>query len=457
MMQGANPISGQACLPNSVNGAWLLMRNTNEPSQNAVTPVQLRRRKEWVLHTRLIESLPEFTKLVTPQNPVDDARSDALSAPARCGQAARRSQIRNTCRCDPATRGTDKTGNTVAIIWLSDNQQMPSSVSTRASFVALATALALTACAPAPLAATAEATAAPTQVKPTQPPKLSDLVTGSAALVAGDMQFAEGPLWLPDGRLIVSEIQGDKVTMIAADGSRSDFQNPSGKSNGHALDAQGRVLQAEHDGRRVTRIAAYGTETTLAERYDGKRFNSPNDLIVKSDSSIWFTDPDYGLAGRPRELDFEGVYRLDPSGTVTLLTRALDKPNGIAFSPDERTLYVSDSATKRVTAFPVNADNTLGAGRDFGPGCDGIGVDVGGRVWTTSCGKTVAVINPDGVLIGQVDVADSTTNLAWGGADGRTLYVTTATGVYRLTVTVNETGANLKRRVWLTPTTLRRA
>ena len=180
-----------------------------------------------------------------------------------------------------------------------------------------------------------------------------------------------------------------------------------------------------------------GPDTVLADNFQGKRFNSPNDLTVKSDGTIWFTDPDFGLS---RALGFNGVYRLDPNTkAVTLLTKALEAPNGIAFSPDEKTLYVSDTNTDTVTAFPVNADATIGPGKPFGRGCDGIGVDEQGNLWATTCGAQLAITDPHGVEIGYLLVPGSTTNLAWGGADGKTLFVTTQEGrVFRLLLTVKE-------------------
>ena len=223
----------------------------------------------------------------------------------------------------------------------------------------------------------------------------------------------------------------------------SDFRRPSNKANGHALAPDGSVIQAESGDRmnpgRITRLAPSGQDTVLADHFQGERFNSPNDLIAKRDGTIWFTDPDW-VAVHPTEMDFRGVYRLDPStGVVTLLTDALGKPNGIAFSPDEKTLYVSDSGIT-VYAFPVNDDGTIGPGHPFGRGADGIGVDEQGNVWATSGGLAIYVTDPQGIEIGTVLVpSGGATNLAWGGEDGRTLFVTTGDGsVYSLALTVRE-------------------
>ena len=159
---------------------------------------------------------------------------------------------------------------------------------------------------------------------------------------------------------------------------------------------------------------------------------------MKRDGTIWFTDPDFVAVP---QMGFKGVYRLDPkTKVVTLLTKTLGEPNGIAFSPDEKTLYVSDTATGSLYSFPVAADNTLGPGQKFGLGCDGIGVDERGNVWASTCGTYLTITDPAGTQIRQVAFPGITTNLAWGGADGKTLFVTTQEGgVYSLALTVRET------------------
>ena len=241
---------------------------------------------------------------------------------------------------------------------------------------------------------------------------------------ATGLVFSEGPLWLTDGRLLASDIPANVVSTFDASGTPTDFQRPSNRANGHAFDLDGSVLQAEHGDAttpgRITRLSGTGEAVILADSFGGKRFNSPNDLIVRSDGSIWFTDSDFGLTGAS-EIGFNGVYRLDPAtGVVTLLTDALIDPNGIAFSPDERTLYVSDTSSGQVSAFPIQDDGSIGPGSPHGRGCDGIGVDELGNVWATTCGSDVAVTDPSGVSIGSVPFAGSTSNLTWGGDDGRT-------------------------------------
>jgi gluconolactonase len=297
------------------------------------------------------------------------------------------------------------------------------------------------------------ATASPASSTPARanPVTLGGLIAPGAKIefVAAGLVLAEGPLWLPDGRLIVSDVPGDVVAAVDATGRMGDFRRPSNQANGHALDGDGSVVQAEQGDAttpgRITRLTAQGPGVVLADSFQGRRFNSPNDLVVKSDGTIWFTDPDYGLAGTSA-IGFNGVYRLDPrTGAVTLLTSALGEPNGIAFSPDEKTLYVSDSegagvaeGAGVVVAFTVD-DGSIGPGTRLGGGCDGIGVDELGDVWASSCGPEIVVTDPHGREIGSITFPGDTTNLAWGGQDGRTLFVTTTGGsVWRLRLTVGE-------------------
>jgi gluconolactonase len=262
--------------------------------------------------------------------------------------------------------------------------------------------------------------------------------------VVTTLRSSEGPLWLPDGRLLVSDITANTVVAVDTAGAATAFRPSSNGANGHALDLDGSILEAEagdakHRGG-IARIAADGTATMLADNYQGKRLNSPNDLIVKSDGTIWFTDPDFEISVDP-EIGFTGVFRLDPkTKTVTLVTDKLVQPNGIAFSPDEKTLYVSGSLG--LVSYPVAADDTVGAEHvSFDDTCDGIGVDEQGNVWGTTCAsKKVTVTDPAGVRIGEIAVPGVADNVGWGGADGKTLFITTQEGrVYRLALAVRET------------------
>jgi sugar lactone lactonase YvrE len=261
--------------------------------------------------------------------------------------------------------------------------------------------------------------------------------------VAGGFQFTEGPVWDPHGFLLFSDIPANIIYKWTPGASEAEvYRTPSGHSNGLTLDRAGRLLACEHD-RQVSRTERDGTIGTLADRYRGKRLNSPNDIVVRSDGSIYFTDPPYGLPRQEegKELDFNGVYRLVPDGTLTLLDDSIVRPNGLAFSPDERTLYVDDSAGMHIRAFDVRPDGTLANGRLFAelkeagkegvP--DGMKVDVRGNVFCTGPGG-IWIFSPGGELLGKIETPEVPANLAWGDADLKTLYITARTGLYRVRV-----------------------
>jgi gluconolactonase len=263
--------------------------------------------------------------------------------------------------------------------------------------------------------------------------------------------WSEGPVWVKaGGYLLFSDIPRNQIVKWREGEGISIFMEPAGYTgeprftgrepgtNGLTLDAQGRLVMCCHGDRVIRRREQDGTMTTLASKYDGKRFNSPNDLVYHSHGDLYFTDPPYGLPkgfGDPaRELDWCGVYRLSPTGEVTLLTKEMTRPNGIAFSPDEKTLYVaqSDSEAAIWKAFPVTGDGSLGTGRVLydatkwmgkRPGApDGMAVDVHGNLWATGPGG-VLVFSPTGKLLGILHTGQRTANCTFGD-DGTTLYIT---------------------------------
>lgn len=262
------------------------------------------------------------------------------------------------------------------------------------------------------------------------------LVSGEVALVSEGFQFTEGPVWLPDGTLIFSDIPADRIYRE----DKTVFREPSGQSNGLTLDRAGRLIAAEHQNRRISRTEPDGTVTVVADRYEGKRFNSPNDVVVRSDGTIFFTDPPYGLdgglGGPNADLDFSGVFAVSPKGEVRLLARDFIKPNGLAFSPDEKTLYIADTEGEHIRAFDVAADGTLSNGRVFCeiPHPDGMKVDAQGNVWSTA-GDGVRAIGPAGILIETIKVPAVPSNCAFGDADYKTLFVTARQGVYKVRLT----------------------
>jgi len=257
--------------------------------------------------------------------------------------------------------------------------------------------------------------------------------------IAGGFKFTEGPVWHPDGFLLFSDIPADTIYKWQPEQEVEIFRQPSGKANGNTLDLSGRLITAEHDNRRVSRTESDGTVVTLASQYQGKRLNSPNDLAVKSDGSIYFTDPPYGIKSEQEELGFYGVYRLAPDGTITLLVDDFVRPNGIVFSPDETKLYVNDSEKGHIRVFDVKPDGMLEEGRLFATleppsqegAADGMKVDIKGNVYSTGPGG-VWVFEPSGQLLGIIETPEPPANIAWGDSDYQTLYITARNSLYRL-------------------------
>lgn len=297
-------------------------------------------------------------------------------------------------------------------------------------------------------------------------PKLDALLAKEARMevLAGGFDWSEGPVWIKEpgkagGYLLFSDVPQNTVYKWSEQDGSKPFMKPSGYtgvapysgepgSNGLAVDGKGRLISAEHGDRRISALslaAGAGGKMTLADKYGGKRFNSPNDVAPHSNGSVYFTDPPYGLPEREkdtktRELDIHGVYRVTPDGKVTLLISDLTRPNGIAFSPDEKTLYIAQSDPDKpyIMAYPVQADGTVGKGRIFYdasngvkqqlPGLpDGLKVDKNGNVWSSGPGG-ILIIAPDradgpGKLLGTLKTGVATANCAFGD-DGSTLYIT---------------------------------
>ena len=256
--------------------------------------------------------------------------------------------------------------------------------------------------------------------------------------VVGGFEFTEGPVWHPDGFLLFSDISANTIYQWQA-GETTTFRQPSGNANGNTLDRSGRLVTAEHGNRRVSLTKNDGEIITLASRYQGKQLNSPNDLAVRSDGSIYFTDPPYGIKSEQEELGFYGVYHLAPDGTLTLLVDDFIRPNGIVLSPDETKLYVNDSQEGHIRVFDIGSDGKLDNGKLFAKlkppskegAADGMEVDMGGNIYSTGPGG-VWIFSPDGDLLGIIETPEVPTNLAWGDRDYKTLYITANTSVYRI-------------------------
>ncbi len=300
-------------------------------------------------------------------------------------------------------------------------------------------------------------------------PAVNAIVPADAKVekLAGGFQFLEGPVWVREGGyLLFSDPNANNIYRWTPNGEVSIYRTKSGYagvnigeyhqpgSNGLAMDGEGRVTIDQHGNRRVIRVERTGAITVLADRYEGKRLNSPNDLVYKSDGSVYFTDPPFGLPkvfGDPsKETPFSGVYRVK-DGNVTLLTKELSGPNGLAFSPDEKTFYVDnwDPSRKVIMRYDVNADGTLSDGRVFfditktepGDDCwDGIKVDQQGNLYAAGP-KGIYILNVEGKLLGTISAPEHIANFAWGDEDSRALYITASTGLYRLRLNIPGAGA----------------
>jgi len=289
---------------------------------------------------------------------------------------------------------------------------------------------------------------------------LDKLVPPGATIekLAGDMKFTEGPIWT-GGHLLFSDIPANAILKWTSDGKVATFRKPvfAGEfpdgqfvgSNGLTLDAQGRLVSCEHGNRRVARTEKNGSITVLADRFEGKRLNSPNDAVYKKNGDLYFTDPPYGFLKQDedpaKELKFNGVYRLTKAGKLELLVKDMTRPNGLGFSPDEKKLYIanSDPARKVWMVYDVNADGTLANGRLFfdvterkAPGLpDGLKLDTRGNLYCTGPGG-VWVFSPGGKHLGTIQPPEVPANCHWGDGDGKTLYMTARTGLYRIKLAV---------------------
>ncbi|WP_313621586.1 SMP-30/gluconolactonase/LRE family protein [Achromobacter sp.] len=278
-------------------------------------------------------------------------------------------------------------------------------------------------------------------------------------LLATGIRYGEGPVWFGDGRyLLWSDIPNNRIMRWDEEtGAVSVFRKPSGYANGNTRDRQGRLVSCEHGGRRVVRTEYGGTLTVLADRYDGKRLNSPNDVIVRRDGSVWFSDPDFGIQN-----DYEGfksepelpthVYRLDPAtGRLDAVIKDIQNPNGLCFSPDEALLYVVDNGSRpnRILVYEVNRDASLGQGRTFVDAGDlglpdGIRCDMDGNVWAgwgSGPGLSgVMVFAPDGAAIGRIALPDRCANLCFGGLRRNRLFMVTGQCLFGLFVNTQGVG-----------------
>ncbi|MFC1899187.1 SMP-30/gluconolactonase/LRE family protein [Chloroflexota bacterium] len=280
--------------------------------------------------------------------------------------------------------------------------------------------------------------------------KIWDIIPCEAEVsrIAGGFAFTEGPVWCGD-YLLFSDIRQNRIVklqILSYGPEVTTFRNPSGNSNGLALDVSGRLIACHHSLRSITRTETDGSISVLASRYQGKRLNSPNDVVVRSDGSIYFTDPPYGLKGFTtwKELGFNGVFRFSPNGELILLVDDFERPNGLAFSPDESLLYINDTGRKHIRAFDVATDGSISNSRIFiemqgseqgSP--DGMKVDLKGNVYCTGPGG-IWIMNSEGKCLGQIVIPEIPANLAFGGPLGKTLYITARSSIYCMPLNTSE-------------------
>ncbi|MDA1280129.1 MAG: SMP-30/gluconolactonase/LRE family protein [Chloroflexi bacterium] len=272
---------------------------------------------------------------------------------------------------------------------------------------------------------------------------------GQLEQIATGFRFTEGAMWnAKTGELIFSDMPGDIVRKWSAADGVTTFRQPSGKANGHYFDLEGRLISCEHANSRVIREEHDGAITALATHYAGRELNSPNDVIVKSDGAIYFSDPTYGRMDvfgllREQDMDYQGVYRIDQaSGEISLLADDFDQPNGLTFTLDEKQLFINDTDRGHIRVFDVSENGSISGGDVWavpeGPGdggCDGMKIDGAGNLYCTGPGG-IHVFAPDATCLGVIRVPEVVANFTWGDTDLKSLYITASTSLYRTRVIV---------------------
>jgi gluconolactonase len=252
--------------------------------------------------------------------------------------------------------------------------------------------------------------------------------------VAGGFIRSEGPVWVRQGYLLFSDFEQSRIFRLTPPGEVTLYLDHTGAANGNSMDAQGRFYSCERDGRRVVRRDAAGSLVVVADRWEGKKLNSPNDIVVRRDGQIYFTDPASAAVKEPQELGFNGVYHVTPSGAISLVAKSLDRPNGVALSTDGRILYVADSSARTITAFDLDEQGGTSGQRtfirDIAGSPDGLRVAESGNLYIACRG--IAVYSPEAKLLRTIDVPEQPANCAFGDPDLRTLYITARSSLYRV-------------------------
>lgn len=268
---------------------------------------------------------------------------------------------------------------------------------------------------------------------------LLDFATiGRPILIASHFLFTEGPLWDRENEVLYfSDITGNRIYRLTMPDKIEIFRQPSHNANGLAFDLNGCMLAAEHGSRTLTRLGKDGRLEVLADSFNGGKLHSPNDIAVRSDGTIYFTDPPYGLGGRYPELDFMGLFRIDPQGALHLTGKFYEYPNGVLLSPDEKTLYLALTEGDEVLAFHVAPDGSIDQGMKFAdvPYPDGMAADLAGNLYITAV-EGIEVFQPDGKYAGTIATPRQPANCALGGKDGKTLFITARDSLYRVQVPI---------------------
>ena len=276
-------------------------------------------------------------------------------------------------------------------------------------------------------------------------PRLTTIVSKDAIVetISDEFQFTEGPIWHPiEQHLTFSDIRASRLYRWRPGENAAVYRNESQMANGNTMDRQGRILTCEHASSRVVRECD-GRLETLASHYDGRQLNSPNDIVVARDGTIWFTDPIYGRTAldgveRAPELDFRGVYRIETNGELTLLARDFEQPNGLCFDREQRALYVADSERRHIRKFSISGDGRLAGGEVFAesPAPDGLKIDSIGNVYAGGPRGVYVYDGRDGTYLGVIGTSKFCANFTWGDADLRTLYLTASTALMRVRVNI---------------------
>jgi gluconolactonase len=259
---------------------------------------------------------------------------------------------------------------------------------------------------------------------------------GRVEKVAGGFIKSEGPVWVKEGYLLFSDFEQSRIFRLTPPNVVTPYLDHTGAANGNSMDVLGRLYSCERDGRRVVRRDGQGNVTVIADRWDGKKLNSPNDVAVRRDGQVYFTDPASAAVKEPQELGFNGVYHVSPSGSISLITKSMERPNGVALSPDGRILYVADSSARTIEAFDLDERGNSSSQRvliqnvDGSP--DGLRVSERGNLYIACRG--IAVYSPTGKLLRTIDIPEQPANCAFGDPDLQSLYVTARSSLYRIRV-----------------------